>query len=76
MPSEAEVLVAGTDVVTVRQESESSGVFIVSVEDLVMVGCGMRERGIAHDSIYNLSEWVSGDAKKPSSRRLTQRSVD
>lgn len=34
MSSEAEVLVVGTKAVTVRQESESSGVFIVSVEGL------------------------------------------
>lgn len=34
MPSEAEALVAGTKAVTGRQESESSGVFIVSVEGL------------------------------------------
>lgn len=41
-----------------------------------MVGCGMRERGMEHDSIYNLSDWMSGDAKQPRSRRLQRRSVD
>lgn len=41
-----------------------------------MVGCGMRERGMEHDPIYNLSDWISGDAKQPRSRRLQRRSVD
>lgn len=35
-----------------------------------MVGCGMRERGMEHEAMCNLNDWINGDAKQPRSRRL------
>lgn len=71
------MLVAGTKAVTVGLETVKALDCLLSQwKDLVMVGCGMMERGIEHYPIYNLSEWIIGDAKKPRSRRLQPRSVD
>lgn len=71
------MLVAGTKAMTVGLETAKALDCLLSRwKDLVMVGCGMRERGIEHYPIYNLGEWISGDAKKPRSGRLQPRSVD
>lgn len=43
----------------------------------MMVGCGMRKRGIKHGSeVFDLNDWISGNTKIPRSRRLQQRSIN